>query len=84
MPEPIHESIKSTFRYTFQIGVFFETPAPARSFSGASKVEKWWSHQILYIYNEDAKLQREEAPGLDSGKVTVRVFWGLNLVFLPK
>ena len=65
----------------FQIGVFFETP---RSFSGSSRLRSAGVVKPFYIYNEDTKLQREETPGLDSGKVTVRDFGGPNVVFLPK
>ena len=82
MPEPRHESIKSTFRCTLQIGVFFEThPDPSLVHP---RLRSAGVVKSFHIYNEDTKKQREETPGLDSGKVTVCDFWGPNLVFLPK
>lgn len=81
MPEPIHESIKSTFRCAFQIGVFFETPDPSLVHP---RLRSAGVVKSFYIYNENTKLQREETPGLASGKVTVCDFGGPNLVFLPK
>lgn len=85
MPEPIHESIKSTFRCTLQIGVFFETtPPPPDPSMVHPRLRSAGVVKSFYIYNEGTKLQREEAPGLDTGKVTVCDFGGPNLVFLPK